>query len=60
MRQFDGTLAATGDAQHLASFELSDGNQTHAAYLEAEARRLENGEHIVRQELQTIKVLWST
>ena len=33
MGQFDRTLAATRDAQHLAFFELSEANQTHTAYL---------------------------
>jgi len=55
MGQFDRTLAATRDAQHLAFFELSEANQTHAAYLEAQARRLEKGEHIVGEEIDTLK-----
>jgi len=55
MGQFDRTLAATRDAQHLAFFELSEANQTHAAYLEAQARRLENGEQIIGEELDTLK-----
>jgi len=55
MGQFDRTLAATRDAQHLAFFELSEANQTHAAYLEAQARRLEKGEQIVGEELDTLK-----
>jgi len=53
MGQFDRTLAATRDAQHLAFFEPSEANQTHAAYLEAQARRLEKGEQIVGEELDT-------
>jgi len=55
MGQFDRTLAATREAQHLASFEHSEANQTHAAYLEAQARRLEKGEQIVGEELDTLK-----
>jgi len=50
MGQFDRTLAATRDAQHLAFLELSEANQTQAAYLEAQARRLEKGELIVGEE----------
>jgi len=37
MGQFDRTLAATRDAQHLAFFEISEANQPPAAYLEAQA-----------------------
>ena len=55
MGQFDRPLAATRDAQHLAFFELAEANQTHAAYLEAQARRLEKGEQIVGEELDTLK-----
>jgi len=55
MGQFDRTLAATQDAQHLAFFALSEANQTHAAYLEAQARRLAKGEPIVGEELDTLK-----
>jgi len=53
--QFDRTLAAIRDAQHLAFFELSEANQTHAAYLEAQARRLDKGEQIVGVELETLR-----
>jgi len=56
MGQLDQTLAATRDAPHLAFFDLSEANQTHAAaYLEAQARRLQNGDQIVGEELDTLK-----
>jgi len=55
MGQFDRTLAATLDAQHLAFFELSEANQTHAAYLEPQARRLEEPEQIVGVELYALR-----
>jgi len=55
MGQFDRTLAATQDAQNLPFFELAEANQTHAAYLEAQARRLEKGEQIVGEELETLQ-----
>jgi len=55
MGQFDQTLAATRDAQHLAFFELSKAKEAHAAYLEAQAQKLEKGEQIVREELDTLK-----
>jgi len=55
MGQFNPMLAATRDAQHLAFFELSEANQTQAAYLEAQARRLEKREQIIGEDLDTLK-----
>jgi len=36
-------------------FELSEANQTHVDYLEAQACRIEQGEQIVGEELDTLK-----
>jgi len=55
MGQLARTLAATRDAQHLALFEPIEANHTHAAYLEAQARRLEKGELIVGGALDTLR-----
>jgi len=56
MAQFDRRLAVTQDAQYLAFFELSEANQTQGAFLEAQARRLETGEQIVGDVLDTLGV----
>lgn len=56
MGQFNRRLAVTQDAQHLASFRLSEANQTHAAFIEAQARRLERQEQIVGDELETLHI----